>query len=130
MDNVSAALVSLVIAKSATISVKFLHCTEISISNTDNNDRAWQGRESDNDLFGLVHIMDCTIGQEEQHLISRGSLSSLPCVSFELLEQWSEQSWSTKSNSLDALGVSLYNVLNSLDLRVAWVSIDRETVGY
>ena len=73
--------------------------------------------------------MDSTISQEKEDLIGVGHLGLLLSVLHELLQEWGEDSWTSKLDLWQSLLVRGHDVLNSHNLWVHWVSIDWEAVG-
>lgn len=68
LDNIALSHFSLV-TQTTTIAIKLLHGIEISITDANNNDRAWQLSQSDDLVNGLIHVMNGTICEDKQNRI-------------------------------------------------------------
>ena len=62
LDDITLCNFSL-IAKAATIAIKLLHSIEIGVTDTNNNNGAWQLCQLDDLVDSFIHIMDGTVSE-------------------------------------------------------------------
>lgn len=73
--------------------------------------------------------MNCAISQQQQDVVA-GLTGLLAAVILESFKDWAEVSWATELNGGQSLSVQTHDALNSVDFRVAHISIDREAVAH
>ena len=61
-------------------------------------------------------------------MVAHLGLSCCWHITHKLLQKWSKKSWSSEANTGECLAISIDDTLNSLDFRVAHITVDRETV--
>ena len=69
LDDVSSDLLAGLVCQTAIIAIELLHRREISVTHTDNDDRAWQLSKLVDQVLGSRHVMDSAVSEEEQDLI-------------------------------------------------------------
>ena len=127
LDDIASSWDTARVAKAAIVSIEFFHCAEIGIAHSNDDDRAWHLRQFADEVNSLRHIMDSSIGQEQQNLVA-SSLAHRLHVIFELSQEWSKKGWTSKADLGESRPIRLHNVLDSNDLGVLRVAIHRETV--
>ena len=80
-------------------------------------------------VLGLRHVVNFSIGEQEEHIVRRLSLLGFRQVQ-ELLQEGSEQGGATQTDLLLHLLVGSNNVLHREDVRVSAVAIDSEAVAH
>jgi len=96
LDNVGGSVPPQLLAvKSLVVTIKLVHHLEISIANTDNDDRNWVVRTANNLVDRCVHIIDHTVSNDEHDLelliveVARICLRNI----VHLIEDGAEVSW-------------------------------------
>lgn len=89
LHNVSASLSPIIIRETVLVTVKFVHVLKIFISQTNNNDRTWPLCQVNQLFFHLGHVMDYSIGNNQQHVVN-WTVLQLHNVLFELVQKRSK----------------------------------------
>lgn len=73
LHDVSGCLLPLAVVESV-VSVKRVHVSEVSRPNADDDDGEREVAVLDDEVYGLIHIVDFAVGEDQQHLVAVGSL--------------------------------------------------------
>ena len=130
LHNVSVACTAVVVSEHAAIAIKFFHSAEVSIANSDNDDRGRQSRQLDQELLRPWHIVDATVSQEQKDLVDWSALSGRLDTLKELLEEWSEEGGPAESDLRKRLPVGSKHIRNGYDVRALWITIHCKAVAH
>ena len=69
LDDIAGGFLTLAVAETLTVAIKFFHGAEIGPADTNDDDRARKVSKLDNNIYRFLHVMDSTISQEQQDLV-------------------------------------------------------------
>ena len=81
LDDIASGCLSSRVTKTASIAIEGLHRREISPADTNDDDRAWHLCKLADQVNGLWHVVDGTIGEQEQDLVLVHAICRLNIVS-------------------------------------------------
>lgn len=129
LDDVALCESSCGASKESAIAVELIHHSEVCVTHSHNNDAARQRGSFHNEVLGSRHVVDCSVGQDQQNVVlQRVTLRALTHVGDKLSEDWPEKSWTPKANVALSFSVSNHDVLDALNLRRGNISVKREAV--
>ena len=115
------------VSKPPTVAIELFHGRKICVADAYNDDRAGKLGKFTDYIYGLGHVMDAPVCQEQQYLI----LVCLECrldVPHEFGQQRAEQSRTPKSDVRQRLAICLHYIRDSGDVGIAWVPVHGEAV--
>ena len=112
------------------IAIKDLHRAEISIADAHDNDGDWESGASHDLIDGLLHVVDNTVGEDEQDVILLVHLADLGGLhlAVHLVENLIEIGWSVQVGVLQGFLVMTDHFCDAVDARVEDVSVEGEAV--
>ena len=69
LDDIAGDSLACRVSERTVIAIQLVHHREVCITDSNDNDGAREGAELINQVLGLWHVMDGTIGQDEQDLV-------------------------------------------------------------
>lgn len=129
LDDVARRSLSTAVMETTTVAIKLFHGTEVGVANSHDDDGAGHAGKLADQVLRLAHVVDGTVRQDQQDLVSIGAHRRGDIVP-ELGQQRGEECWTTKSDLALRLLVHSHDVLNSIDIRVSSISIHCEAVAH
>jgi hypothetical protein len=100
---------------------------ELLLADTNDDDREREPRSLDDESLSLCHVVDLTVRDDQEDVVNFIG-ETLVYVLYRLLQDGGEVGRTIEADVGELLTVLLENVLNSLDLGVANISVQREAV--
>lgn len=110
------------VSERLSIAIKLLHGIKVGVTDPDDDDGAGVFRQLINQILGLRHIMDRSIGQQEQDLVHLLILCRNEQVE-KFLKEWCEQGWTTEPDLTLGLAICSNDLLNAIDVWHGHVTI-------
>lgn len=112
------------------VCVELVHCTEISLTDTDDDDRKWKLRAIDDLIDSLLKVRNDAICDNEQDVVLLVLLRTIHLLSHfvDYFEDWSKVGWAIQIDSVDGMLVGLDYTFNTINFWVENVTIEGKAV--